>query len=102
MYMRNTANWGPSEQLTGESRWAVFIALFLQFFFKLENFQNEQLERRENMLDWMRKAMAGRAGVGLKTSTSAGHPGGLLEGSATWQGGWRLMAENRTSGAAVI
>lgn len=64
---RDTASWGQYEQLTGESGWTVFIVLFLQFFCKLEHFQNEQVERRENMLDWMRKAKEGRAEVGLKT-----------------------------------
>lgn len=50
----------------------LFIILFLQFFFKLENFQNKKLERRENMLGEMRKAMAGRPGLKLRTLNLCG------------------------------
>lgn len=63
MYTERYSQWGII-WATSESRWAVFIVLFLQFSFKLVIFQNKQLERRENMLDWMRKAMEGRTAVG--------------------------------------
>lgn len=40
--------------------------------FKLESFLNEKLERREDVLGWRRKAVAGRAGVRLQALSIRG------------------------------